>query len=422
MRRSLGTMVVVACLIGGCAPGTNDESGGNPAATNKLTYLYFTDGPDEQTTRALIKDFERDAAATVDLQILPFSELEQQLQGRIASNNAPDVARLHTLTGFRDALLDLKAAQQDIGGQYLDEAKAYVSGANGELLAVPSDLTMNGPFVNTDMFAKAGVALPPKDRPWTWAELVTAAKQVQQANNSAFAIAFDKSGHRLSGLFSQFGTNLYGKDGKVEWDQAKAGAAVRQFVELNQQGAMSKDFWIESGTKYKGANDIFLAGDAPVYFSGNWQVSQFTKTAKFGWAAIANPCAERCGGFPGGKFMMAFEQSANPQLAAKFVAYMNSRASQERFAKEAMFLPTRKDLIAEGVQYPNRGDDMAVFLADVKRTDAGGYASNYSPGFTPTATVVVKEVAAAIAGKQSVEDTVAKIRTAAQQNLDAAGS
>jgi alpha-1,4-digalacturonate transport system substrate-binding protein len=59
---------------------------------------------------------------------------------------------------------------------------------------------------------------------------------------------------------------------------------------------------------------------------------------------------------------------------------------------------------------------MAVFLADVKRTDPSGYASNYNPGFTPTATAVVKELGAAIAGQQSVEDTVTKIRAAAEKN------
>jgi alpha-1,4-digalacturonate transport system substrate-binding protein len=410
----------VLCLLAACAPGTTDSGGGNGSGPNRLTYVYFTDGPDEQTTRALIKQFEQETGATVDLQILPFSELEQQLQGRIASNNAPDVVRLHTLTGFRDVLLDLKGAGQDIGGQYLDEAQGYIHGEGGALLAVPSDLTMNGPFVNVEQFKKAGVALPPTDKPWTWDELVAAAKKVQQANGKPYAIAYDKSGHRLSGLFNQFGTNLFGTDGKVEFDPAKAGAAVRLFVELNQQGVMSKDFWIESGTKYKGANDIFLSGDAPVYFSGNWQVSQFAKDAKFTWAAVPNPCAARCGGYPGGKFMAAFKQSANPQLAAKFVAFMNSRAAQEKFAKEAKFLPTRKDLIAEGVRYPDRTEDMAVFLADVKRTDAAGYASNYSPGFSPTATVVVKELAAAIAGKQSIEDTVTKIRAAAEKNLEAA--
>jgi alpha-1,4-digalacturonate transport system substrate-binding protein len=419
MRRGLGWIISAVLVLAACAPGTTETA--NSSGSNRLTYLYFTDGPDEQTTRALIKQFEQESGATVELQIVPFSELEQQLQGRIASNNAPDVVRLHTLTGFRDALLDLKGAGQDIGNQYLDEAQNYVRGPGGELLAVPSDLTMNGPFVNVDAFAKAGVPLPPVDKPWTWDELVANAKKVQQANATAFGIAYDKSGHRVSGMFNQFGTNLFGADGKVELDPAKAAGAIDLFVRLNQQGVMSRDFWLESGTKYKGANDIFLSGDAPVYFSGNWQVSQFAKDAKFKWAAIPNPCAARCGGYPGGKFMMGFKQSGNPQLAAKFIAFMNSRAAQEKFATEAKFLPTRKDLIAEGVRYPDRAEDMAVFLADVRRTDPAGFASNYNPGFSPTATAVVKELASAIAGQQSTGDTVTKIRAAAQKNLESAG-
>jgi alpha-1,4-digalacturonate transport system substrate-binding protein len=417
----VGAAVCGAALLAGCAPGSGSDSGGGGSQSNHVSYVYFTDGPDEKVTKDLIKQFEQQHNAVVELQILPFSELEQQLQARIASGDAPDVARLHTLTGFRDALLDLRTVGQDIGGDFLKEAQEYIHNSDGSLVAVPSDLTMNGPFVNTDMFAKAGVPLPAKDKPWTWPELVANARKAQQAAGTEYAIAYDKSGHRVSGLFSQFGTNLYGAGGQVEFDQAKATEAVRLFVELNQQNAMSKDFWIESGTKYKGANDIFLRQDAPVYISGNWQVSQLIKAAEFGWAAIPNPCAQRCGGFPGGKFMSVFKDAENPELAAKFVAFMNSKASQEKFATEAGFLPTRTELIESGVDYPNRAEDMKIFLDDAKRTDPSGFASNYSPGFTPTATAIVKELAAAIAGQQSVEDTVNKIREAARKNLEAAG-
>lgn len=417
MQRRMGIIISTVLVLGACSPGTSDDAT-KPSGGNHLTYVYFTDGPDEQTTRELIKEFEQQTGSTVDLQIVPFSGLDQQLQARISANNAPDVARESTLTGFRDALLDLKQAGQDIGGQYLDETQQYIHGRNGELQAIPSDLTMNGPFVNLDQFAKAGVTSPSPDQPWTWDELVAYAKKVQQANGTPFAIAYDKSGHRVAGMINQFGTNLYGSDGKVQLDTDKATKAIQLFVDLTKQNVMSQDFWIESGTKYKGGNDIFLAGDAPVYFSGNWQVGQFVKAAKFKWAAIPNPCAERCGGYPGGKFMMAFKQSANPQLAAKFVAFMNSREAQTKFAQEAQFLPTRKDLVAEGVKYPTRAEDMAIFLADVKRTHPDTYASEYSPGFTPTANAIVKELANAMAGKQSVADTVKNIQAAAEKNLN----
>lgn len=420
MRKYLGLAAAVA-LLAACAPGTEPEGGDNGDGSRGLTFVSFTDGPDQAVQEALVAQFEKEHDVDIELQFLPFSDLEQQLQGRLASGDAPDVIRTHTLTPFRDDLLDLAAAGQDVAGEYLDEAQDYLRDADGKVVALPSDLTMNGPFVNTDAFAKAGIALPETDDPWTWDELVANAKAAQQAVGSPFAMAIDKSGHRVSGLFNQFGTTLYGTDGKVALDDVKAAGAVREFVDLTKQGVLSKDFWLESGTKYEGAVDIFLAQDAPVYISGNWQVGLLTDEAEFGWRAIPNPCAARCGGFPGGKFMAAFKESANPELAAQLVAFMNSRAAQEKFAKEALFLPTRKDLIDDGVDYPRRGEDMAVFLADVERTEPDTFASNYNPGFSATATEMVEQLGLAIADQQSIEDTVAAIKQAARDNLEAAG-
>jgi alpha-1,4-digalacturonate transport system substrate-binding protein len=423
MRR-LAVLAVAVGLLAGCAPGSGaddsaDDSGGDKP--KNLTFVSFTDGPDLDVQKALIAQFEKEKGAKVELQIVPFSDLDQRLQGRLASGEAPDVMRTDTLTPYRGELLDLPGHGQDIADQFIDEAQDYMRDPDGKVVAVPSDLTMNGPFVNTDAFKKAGVALPTSDDPWTWDELVTNAKAAQKALGSPYAIAIDKSGHRVSTMINQFGTTIYGEDGKVAFDEGKATAALREFVDLTQKNVLSKDFWIESGTKYEGANDIFLAQDAPVYISGNWQVGLLTEQAKFGWQAIPNPCADRCGGFPGGKFMAAFKDSGNPELAAEFVAFMNTKAAQEKFAKEAQFLPTRKDLIDDGVEYPQRAEDMATFLADVKQTGKDAYATNYSPGFSATADEVVKQLGLAIAGKQSVEDTVAAIKKAAQTNVEAAG-
>ena len=423
MRRGSGSIIAATAalvVLAGCAPGIDSGPASNGSPPNHLTYVYFTDGPDEQVTRDLIEEFERSHGATVDLQILPYSELEQQLQGRLAAGRAPDVARLTNLSPFRADLLDLSAHGADIGGEFLDQARAPMSGPGGETVAIPSDLTMNGPLVNTDLFAEAGVALPPPDRPWTWNELIAKAKEVQLRAGSPYAIAFDKSGSRVAGLFNQFGTNYYGADGGLEFDTAKATAATRLFVDLNNDGAMYRDFWIQSGTKYEGADDMFLREDVPVYFSGNWQMGQFDEEAGFGWSVLANPCAERCGGFPGGKFMVALRQTTNPDLAAKFVAFMNSRAAQEKYAKEAHFLPTRKDLLADGVEYPRRDAEMQVFLDDVERTDPAAFATAYSPGMDSTADAVVDELAAAIAGRQPVPQTVANMQAAARESLEAA--
>lgn len=434
----VGAMILAACTPGQGVPA--ETSPGEPAATNgpspsasgvdwasfagqTLTYVYFTDGPDEQATRELIAKFEQETGAKVDLQILPYGDLEASLQARLSAGDAPEVARLTDINPFRDQLVDLT---EHFGAGYKDEflpgPVGSVLGANGEMLAVPSDLTMNGPFVNVDQFSKADVALPSTDQPWTWDQMIADAEKVQAANGTAFALALDFSGHRVSTILSQFGTTLIGSDGKVALDAAKATKAIELLADLMAADKLSRDFWLQAGTKYKGANEIFLAGDAPVYLSGNWQVAGFAKNAPFTWAAVPNPCAERCGGFPGGKFMGAFQGSKNPVLGAAFVQWMNRPENQTAFAQQSLFLPTRRNLAEAGIAYPERSDDMNTFLADLVKTPEDTYATVASPAFGIAATALRDEIAKVVAGQEDVATAVEAIRKATEDALAEVGN
>jgi alpha-1,4-digalacturonate transport system substrate-binding protein len=148
----------------------------------------------------------------------------------------------------------------------------------------------------------------------------------------------------------------------------------------------------------------------PVYLSGNWQVSQFAKEAKFQWAAVPNPCAERCGGFPGGKFMAAFREAKDPALAAYFVEWMNRAENQEAMDRGALFLPTRRDLADRGIDYPERNEDMKVFLGDVAKTPQDTYATVSSPAFGGAADVLVDEISKVVAGKEDVAAAVDAVK------------
>ncbi|MGH3715771.1 MAG: ABC transporter substrate-binding protein [Micromonosporaceae bacterium] len=405
-----GLALLTACAPGGGADADAPKPGSTDFKGKTMTYVYFTDGPDEQATRDRIAAFEKQTGAKVNLQVVPYADLEQSLQARLSGSDAPDVARLTNVHPFADDLVDLRDfLGKDYGGEFLEgQVKAGTSG-DGALIAVPSDLTINGPFVNVDQFKKANVAIPEK---WSWDELIAAAKKVQQANKTEFALAMDKSGHRMSTMLSQYGTVMIGPDGKPGLDLAKAESAIKTLTDLHRSDAMSKDFWLGSGTKYKGANDIFLAGAAPVYLSGNWQVSQFATDAEFEWGVAPNPCAERCGGFPGGKFMGAFKKSKNPTLAAAFIEFMNTKESQQAICAKAAFLPTRNDLVSSGVTYDARGDDMATFIADVKATPADTYSSLASPAFGPSAEALVEEISKVIAGQQNAKQAAANLEKA----------
>jgi alpha-1,4-digalacturonate transport system substrate-binding protein len=420
-RKSLRVAVAVTALglvLAACAPGGGQKES-QPTATTmvaadfagkSMTYVYFTDGPDEQVTRDLITAFEKTYKVKVKLEILPYSDLITSVQARLAGGNAPDVVRTADLSPFRPDLLDLS---RFLGKGYVNQfVPAYAAAdvtKDNQLLGVPSDLTLNGPFVNVDLFKKAGVPLPSVDKPWTWKEMAAAGKAVRKATGVPYAFAMDKSGSRVSTVLSQYGTQLVDK-GKTSLDKNKAVAALQPMVDMMANDSMPRDMWLGSGSKYKSANDIFLAGDTPIYLSGNWQVGQFAKNAPFTWAAVPNPCAEKCGGFQGGKYMVAFKSSPNPALSAFFIEYMNNAKNQAAFVTRSGNLPTRVDLTAGHLKYPSRQADMDVFLADLARTPKEGSYANSDPAFTGSGKALLAEMDKVVAGKKKLPAAIADLQ------------
>ena len=122
------------------------------------------------------------------------------------TTNATSVARVAATAPF---VGDLLLLDDYLGADYLEQftegVQVGMTDADGRIHAIASDLTQNGPFVNTDLFEQAGVVLPES---WTWEEMADLAAQVQEATGTEFAFAMDKSGHRLSTILSQGGTYL----------------------------------------------------------------------------------------------------------------------------------------------------------------------------------------------------------------------
>jgi alpha-1,4-digalacturonate transport system substrate-binding protein len=407
-------LLAAATVTAACAPGASEsptDAQSAPASVDfnsfkgkSLTYVYISDGPDEKATRDAIAKFEQETGAKVNLQIVPFADLNTSLQARLSAGNAPEVARVADWHPFADEAVDFK---QYFGSDYADQFSAGAAGtaqdAEGHMLAVPSDITINGPMINVDAFKKAGVAVPTK---WTWDQLVSDAKKVAAANGMPYAVAIDKSGNRLSTVLSQFGTVMIGKDGKNALDKGKATKALTFFTDLVKSNTVPKDFWLGSGSKYAGANEIFLAKQVPVYLSGPWQVGAFAQSAKFAWAAVPNPCQERCGGFPGGKFMVAFKGSKEPALAAAFVQWMNRPENQVEVDKTAFWLPTRKDLTGSGVAYPSRSSDMKVFISQIGETPEDTWTAASNPAFTNSAKALIDQTDKIVSGQQDVATAV----------------
>ncbi len=378
------------------------------SGTRTIRFVWFTDGPDRAAIEGLVADYETaNPDVKVDFSIVPFGELNQLLQTQAAAGQAPDIARVTEPYRFFQYGLDLRPyIPSGFAGEFLDDPMELITGPDGGIYGFPHDLTMNGPFINVSLFKQAGVDIPEGDVPWeTWFEL---AKEVQEATGVPYAVAADRSGHRLDGIIQSFGGSYFTPDGSdLNLDAPATQKAIRYFIDLHHQGIMPLDIWA-GGSGYVGANQQFVNGQLVMYVSGNWQVAQFSDTIgdAFEWMAIPNGVNQQSGGMPGGKFVMTFKGSDYPETVADFAQYLASKESVARFAAESMFLPARKDLLSEGVDYPVSKDVMSTFMAGLGRLPSTAYTDNYHQKFGAVANVVRDRVTQAITGEVSVDEAL----------------
>ena len=349
-----------------------------------ISYYFYNDSQAElDTTKEQIAAFEKLTGATVKLDVIPFTNYDPTLQARLAAGNAPDVARLNNPGLYIKDSLDLeKYLGRNYKNEFLKGSTLQVTHpTTKKLIGAPYDLTVNGPFINVDMFKKAGVAVPTS---WNWAELIAAGKKVQKATGSEYAFAIDKTGHRVSTVMSHFGAYMVDKNQRnvLPTSKFRAEKAVKMITDLYRADLAPRDLWIGTGTKYSSPTAIFLGQQTPIFFSGNWQVASLAKDAKFEFAAVPNPKELNGGGWPGGKFLTAFNTSKTPDLAAYFLYYLADAPQMEQMDKDAFWLPVRVDLVAQGVKYATRSSDMAVFQADAARTPAAAYGIQSVPTLT----------------------------------------
>jgi hypothetical protein len=91
------------------------------------------------------------------------------------------------------------------------------------------------------------------------------------------------------------------------------------------------------------------------------------------------------------------------------VHYLADTAQMETMDKNAFWLPTRVDLVAKGVKYAERSEDMAVFQADAAKTPAAAYGIQSVPTLTAPIYNNLRDLMTDIMGnKITVKEAIAK--------------
>ena len=348
---------------------------GSALAQTELRITWYDDGPEGQVLRELLDRFE---AENPDIRIVvdtvPYATgILQSLPLQLASGEAADMARVTNLGGLSQYFLDMRPYLSDPEywetnfGPFLDWMREEGSDAVPGFM---TQLTVTGPFINRTLFDQAGIDVPTGETSWEeWAEVTRA---VAEATGTPYAMAMDRTGHRLAGPAISQGAQFFGEDGHATIDDEGMRAMMQLMVDWHADGTMDPEVWIASGGGYAAANEPFINVQIVLYMSGSWQVGQFANLIgdAFDWEVVPNPCGPAaCTGMPGGAGLVAIADTDHPAEVARVMEFLAQEDVMAEFYARTLFIPGHLGLAEAGIDFqtdvePAR-DALNVFSAQV---------------------------------------------------------
>lgn len=342
MRRLVPLAAVAtagALLLSACGGGS--DSGGT---SKSLTFWISTVPGQDAGWKKMVAQYKKETGVDVKLVNIPYEGYTTKLNNAAQANSLPDVAAVPALDPiWSSKLLDLSSIANNKTNNI--NANFLAKDSSGKVLAIPSDVTASGMFINKSLFEKAGVAFPTSpQKTWTWDDFIKAANTVREKTKAKYSLTFDQSPSRLRAMVYEMGGQYVHADdsGKFSVDAATK-KAVNYFVGLNDDKTMPKSVW----TSGADPSAMFQSGDVVAYWSGVWQVPAFAESVKkFEWASVPTPAQPvQASDVNSGGLTVGFNNNADAAGAAtKFLSWLFEPAHYQALCEASGFLPVESGL------------------------------------------------------------------------------
>jgi len=279
-----GTTLGLAAFLAGCGSST---SGGSASNSNGSVNIHFLSVQAAGTGWPLVLSTITDQYAktkpgsTFAVDLVAQNNLNQQVQLLAGSGalpvlyNTPPADLVASLTKDGE-VLDLESTFNQLGvtQELVPAAVTLLKQVfNGQLIALPFELNIEGFWYNKQIFAQNNLQ-PPQ----TWDELVQIAATLQQKGIQPFA-ASGKQGWPLTRLVGNYIFRSLGPDamtsvasGKAKLTETAYVAGADAVANLGKQGYFGKGV---ATLDYMPAVDLFLQGTAAMLYMGSWELRDF---------------------------------------------------------------------------------------------------------------------------------------------------
>jgi alpha-1,4-digalacturonate transport system substrate-binding protein len=324
----------------------------------QLRITWYNDGNEGEVLRDLLDEFEAEnEGVSVVLDEVAYNVILENLPIQLEAGEGPDLARVTNLGGLSQYYLDIS---EYVDAEFWNENFGATldwmrpAGDDAGVYGMMTQLTITGPYVNATLFEQAGVELPGEEA--TWADWVDAAEEVAEATGTPYAVAIDRSGHRMAGPAVSMGAqyfdeetgevNLVGDEGFRE--------TAEMILDWHERGITPAEVWVGSEGSYSAAIDQFVNAELVMYMSGSWQVNQMTERVgdAFDWIVVPNPCGpQACTGLPGGAALVGIADTDHPEEVAMLMDYLAQTDVYAEFAARTLFIPAHVGAAESGIEF-----------------------------------------------------------------------
>ncbi len=289
----------------------------------------------------LLQGFTKETGIKVQVEQVPWANVNDKLTTAVASGNGPDVVEvgLSELPSFvaAGALLNLKPylkanpVLQD--NHYLAAVSSKVTSPRGEDLSVPWVSDVRILFYRSDILKQAGISAPPK----TWAQLFQDATKLAQRGTNQYGFYIPQWDSALPvELTWQAGGQVTGPNGKVTFNSAAFRAAVNFYT------SFYKDKLVPTASDFDQTQG-FISGAAPMLISGPYLAASINSEApdlKGKWDVAPLPKDKDGTSLFAGSNMGIWYKSKNVAASLKLLDYLAKPSTQLQWFKLADELPT----------------------------------------------------------------------------------
>lgn len=303
--------------------------------------------------KPLIKDFEsKNPDIKIEFSHIP-NNYFQKLHLLIASNLAPDVIFVNNINGpvyaENGALEDLSPfldsdktiSEKDFFKQSLQAFKS-----KKQLYAIPRDVSNLVVYYNKDLFSKYAVPLPkPKQ---SFEDFLKTAQSLTKDFNKdgipeIYGVSFEENPLFWTPFLWSNGGGIISSDLKsVNLDKPQSIEALQFYSDLrNLRHVAPRASEQGSATMAQ----MFMQGKIAMLISGRWNVPKFSKDINFDWDITRFPYGQYGSIVDADASGWAISKSSiHKKEAWRFISYLASKKSSEKFTLSGLIVPARLDV------------------------------------------------------------------------------